>query len=786
MYRLAGPGHVDSVPFAMTGRERHPELSAADQARVAEVLLETWGFDRLRPMQEAAIAAVLERRDSVLVLPTGGGKSLTYQLPPLVHEHTGLVISPLIALMKDQVDGLRLRGYPAAALNSTVSPDEARRILDDLSEGHLRLLFVSPERLLSGLLDRISTARIRFVAIDEAHCISQWGHDFRPEYRRLSELRRRLPKASLHAITATATPEVREDIVHQLGLREPAVLVGNFDRPNLTYRILPRRKPAVQAAEAIQRHKGEAAIVYCLSRRETEDLAAELKEHGIKAKAYHAGMGQEERRKVQEAFATERVDVVVATVAFGMGIDRSNVRCVVHVGIPKSIEHYQQETGRAGRDGLPAECVLLYSGGDVPKWLKIMEKPDAEGNEPDGEWLERQREQLERIRMYCTAASCRHRMLAEHFGQSYEPPSTEGCGACDACLGELHEVPESTVVAQKILSAVARVGMTVGYDGRPRTFGPGHIASIVLGKATKAVKDWNHDQLPTFGVLRGEEPSAVSSFIDQLLSEGLLAKLPGPFPAVGLTAASRAVLKGERPVKLVSHGEPVEAGSRTSRGSRGADGDAELARDEGLFEALRKLRRSIADERGVPPFIVFADAVLSQLAAQRPITAGAFRKVKGIGSFKAKEFGEQFVAEIARYCHEHSLSTSGDHATDDRPKRERREERDALSLRKQKAFVLFDEGAGVEHVARAIGLAESTVWGYLHDYVMQQRPRAIAHWVPDESYDEILATSRKLGADRLKPVFEFFAGKYRYEHIRLVLTHASVAGSQVGKAAGTT
>ena len=761
-----------------------PTLSPADQAAVAELLMETWGFDRLRPMQEAAIAAVLNGRDSVLVLPTGGGKSLTYQLPPLVHDWTGLVVSPLIALMKDQVDGLILRGFPAAAINSSVPPDQAQQVLDDFADGHLRLLFVSPERLLSpGFLSRVASAKVRFVAIDEAHCISQWGHDFRPEYRRLSELRRRITGASIHAITATATPGVRDDIVHQLGLRDPAVLVGNFDRPNLTYRVLPRKKPALQAADAIKRHKGDAAIVYCISRRETEDLAAELNAHGIRAKAYHAGMKQDERRRVQEAFATERVDVVVATVAFGMGIDRSNVRCVIHTGLPKSIEHYQQETGRAGRDGLPAECVMLYSPADILKWLKIMEKPDPEGNTPDPDWLDRQREQLDRMRLYCAAASCRHKMLTEHFGQIYTPPHADSsaCGACDVCLGELKDVPDSTVIAQKILSAVARANLTVGYDGRPRTFGPGHIQAILLGESTKPVKDWSHDQLPTFGLLKDLERPDIASYIDQLLAEGLLLKLPGPFPALGLTDSSRLVLKGLRQVRLVRHADPDDDAPRRGRTSS----DADLPVDDGLFEALRTLRRSIADERGVPPFIVFGDAVLRQFASYRPVSASAFRAIKGVGTHKAREFGDAFVTEIERYCRLNGLSTTGDPNERDAPpapppeasRAERKKaprDRDGLTLRKQNAFALFDEGAGVDHVARAVGLASSTTWGYLIEYIQQQRPAAVAHWLSDADYAEILSASRKLGADRLKPVYDFFAGSHPYEHIKLVLTHASI------------
>jgi RecQ family ATP-dependent DNA helicase len=393
---------------------------------VTGVLRKYWGFDRLRPLQDEAIRAALDGRDSLVVMPTGGGKSLCYQVPAAVTGRTDVVVSPLISLMKDQVDALRACGYPAAAMHSGLGDDEKSAVLRDMLAGRLRLVFVAPERLLTpGFLAAARRLDVRAFHIDEAHCISQWGHDFRPEYRRLTELRRAFPQASIHAYTATATPRVRGDIAVQLGLRQPAVLVGSFDRPNLNYQIVPRDDLGRQLLDVLARHRGEASIVYCISRKETEETAAFLKSKGVKAAAYHAGMTATERSRTQEAFAAERLDVVVATVAFGMGIDRSNVRCVVHAAMPKSVEHYQQETGRAGRDGLEAECVLLYSRSDFRRWSFIMEQA---GTAPDV--LEAQKALLRDMRRICETPVCRHAALSRYFGQRYEKPD---CGACDVC-----------------------------------------------------------------------------------------------------------------------------------------------------------------------------------------------------------------------------------------------------------------------------------------------------------------------------------------------------------------
>ncbi|NBP51879.1 MAG: RecQ family ATP-dependent DNA helicase, partial [Actinobacteria bacterium] len=445
--------------------------SPAQEAQLAPEVLEEvrriWGFDALRPLQADAIAAGIAGRDSLLVMPTGGGKSLCYQVPPLAAALAGerridVCVSPLIALMKDQVDGLRSNGYPAAALHSGMPAEERDAVRKSVRDGDVRLLFVSPERLLAPGFDAwLDSIGVRAIAIDEAHCISQWGHDFRPEYRQLASLRRSFPDASLHACTATATPRVRRDIVAQLELRDPVELVGSFDRPNLVYRIEPRVDGRRQLLDVIGRHRGDAVIVYCLSRKDTESLAEFLRKEGFGAAAYHAGMQADRRAKVQEDFAEERLDIVVATVAFGMGIDRSNVRAVVHMTMPKSVEHYQQETGRAGRDGLESECVLFHSYADVVKWTSIAEGSADEararledmGSEPEAfaaldESLAQGRAQLEAMQRLAASPVCRHRWIVEHFGQRFEPtardernPDGGTCGACDVCLGEVRMVP---------------------------------------------------------------------------------------------------------------------------------------------------------------------------------------------------------------------------------------------------------------------------------------------------------------------------------------------------------
>ncbi|HEY1376797.1 MAG TPA: RecQ family ATP-dependent DNA helicase, partial [Gemmataceae bacterium] len=465
-----------------------------------------WGIQTLRPLQDEAMRAVLDGHDSLVVLPTGGGKSLCYQAPPLVRGETTVVVSPLIALMKDQVDGLRASGVPAAQIDSAQSPDERQQAEADLRRGAVRLLFVSPERLtLSGFQRFLQQARVRTFAIDEAHCISHWGHDFRPEYRQLNRLKELFPNAAVHAYTATATERVRQDIVAQLDLRDPAVLVGDFDRPNLTYRVVPRDKDVQsQVLDVLGRHRNEAGIVYCIRRKDVDELAEALRRRGVRAVPYHAGMDPEARHAAQEAFAAEECDVVVATVAFGMGIDRSNLRFVLHTAMPKSVEHYQQEAGRAGRDGLEAECVLLFSTADFLTWKRVIEKSAAEAEEPvDPSFVPGAIGHLEDMLRYCRTTTCRHKALVEYFGQPFDK---DNCNSCDLCLEGVKTDPDSVVIAQKMLSCVARV---------KERFGINHVIDVLRGRNNLKVSKYGHDQLSTFGLLKSESEAQLRDWMDQ-------------------------------------------------------------------------------------------------------------------------------------------------------------------------------------------------------------------------------------------------------------------------------
>jgi ATP-dependent DNA helicase RecQ len=473
-----------------------------------DVLSRYWGYTTFRPLQREAMDTILAGRDSVVVLPTGGGKSLCFQAPALVRPGLAVVVSPLISLMKDQVDTLTGNGVAAACYNSSLPSDQRTSVMQGIREGRYQLLYVSPERLAGDGSDafvaQLARREVPFVAVDEAHCISQWGHDFRPEYRQLARLRQALPGVSLHAYTATATARVRRDIATQLGLRDPLELVGSFDRPNLIYRVLSRSQLKRQLLDVLERHRGHAGIVYCTSRKEVDALAAWLCETGVRARPYHAGLSDVDRARNQDAFLDEHADVVVATVAFGMGIDRSDVRFVVHAGAPQSLEHYQQESGRAGRDGLEAECVLIYSTADFLKWRVMLER--------NGELTDARRGLLRDMERYAAAVGCRHRHLLAYFGE--DDPRNE-CGACDFCLDELEPVQEPVVVARKVLSCVARVG---------QRFGAAHVTNVLRGAETEQVASRGHSTLTTFGLLREASVPEVRGYIEQLASTGCCAR----------------------------------------------------------------------------------------------------------------------------------------------------------------------------------------------------------------------------------------------------------------------
>jgi ATP-dependent DNA helicase RecQ len=605
-------------------------------ADVLATIRRYWGYSELRPLQEEAMRAGLDGRDSLVVMPTGGGKSLCYQVPADLAQRTDIVVSPLISLMKDQVDGLRECGYAAAALYSGMPLHAVQETEEQVAAGRYRLVFVAPERLLTArFLQLIAPLKVRAFAIDEAHCISQWGHDFRPEYRQMAELKTRFPQASVHAYTATATQRVRADIIEQLGLQKPIVLVGTFDRPNLLYRIIPRIDARAQVLEVLRRHPGQAAIVYCLSRNDTESMAEALKANGLRAACYHAGMEADARRHTQEAFSSEALDVVAATVAFGMGIDRSDVRCVIHAAMPKSIEHYQQETGRAGRDGLEAECVLLYSGADVLRWESLIEKSAAESNAAT-ESIAAARELLGQMRRLCTGVHCRHRDLSEYFGQEYSKPH---CGACDVCFGEVEGLTDATLTAQKILSCVARAG---------QQFGAEHIVDVLLGAQTERVRRWRHEKLTTYALMKGTDRKSVTNMIYQLLDAGLLERTGDDRPILKLNDASWSVLRSQRTVQLLQPKTKVRKSRFEEESWNDVDGD--------LFESLRSLRRELATERGVPAYLLFSDATLRDMARVKPASAAALLGIRGVGERKLADLGQRFLDHIASYCRANDIA----------------------------------------------------------------------------------------------------------------------------------
>jgi ATP-dependent DNA helicase RecQ len=616
-----------------------PVPSATDPAlppptALLDVLERYWGYTTFRPLQQEAMEATLARRDSLVVMPTGAGKSICFQAPALVGDGVALVVSPLISLMKDQVDTLVGNGVAAACYNSALSSDQKQGVMSGVREGRFRLLYVSPERLVGEgadvFLGRVASggAPVRFVAIDEAHCISQWGHDFRPEYRQLGRLRDLFPGVSLHAFTATATGRVRRDIAAQLGLQDPLELVGSFDRPNLTYRVVPRSALKKQILEVVSRHRGDAGIVYCQSRKEVDQLAAWLRDEGLRAVPYHAGLSDEERHRHQDAFLDEHADVVVATVAFGMGIDRSDVRYVLHAGAPQSVEHYQQESGRAGRDGLEAECVLVVSAADFLKWRQMLDR--------NGELTDQRRTLLRDMERYAAAVGCRHRHLVRYFGETTY--AKDECGACDYCLGELEAVADPVTIARQVLSCVARVG---------QRFGAGHVTSVLRGTATESVTTRGHEALTTFGLLRDASIDEVRGYIDQLLAHGLLRQTDDQYPVLALTDDGVALLRdagaaGDLALARQRRPDPARSARRSKAETEGWEGV-----DRDLFERLRALRLQVARSRGVPPYVVFHDTTLRELARVKPRTLDALRHVYGVGARKADDLGPAVLEVIA-------------------------------------------------------------------------------------------------------------------------------------------
>jgi len=604
------------------------------EADALDILQRVFGYPAFRGQQAEIIGHVAGGGDALVLMPTGGGKSLCYQIPALLRPGVGVVVSPLIALMQDQVDALRLAGVRAAFLNSSLDFEAVVDTERRLMRGELDLVYVAPERLLTerfiGLLDQLEeSGRLALFAIDEAHCVSQWGHDFRPEYIQLSTLHERYPHIPRIALTATADDLTRQEIVSRLGLDTAEIFVSSFDRPNIRYSVVERDNPRRQLLAFLGEHRGEAGIVYCLSRRKVDETAAWLGEHGIAALPYHAGLDAATRQRNQQRFLREDGIVMVATIAFGMGIDKPDVRFVAHIDLPKSLEAYYQETGRAGRDGEPSEAWMTYGLNDVVIHRQMIE----DGGSPD-EQKRVERQKLDAMLAYCESAQCRRVVLLGYFGEAATP-----CGNCDVCL-DPPQVWDGTIAAQKALSAALRTG---------QRFGAGHLIDILRGKATEKVKQCGHDGLPTFGVGADFDDMAWRSVFRQLLAAGLLEADAQAYGALKLTEAARPVLKGETRLTLRRH-TPRAKGKSARTGAEGRrDSIVAAPADAPCFEALRAWRAEQAREQGVPAYVILHDRTLHELAAQRPQAQEALRQIAGIGQAKAERYGAALLDLLATF-----------------------------------------------------------------------------------------------------------------------------------------
>lgn len=585
-----------------------------------QVLQETFGYQQFRPGQQTVINTVLEGRDCLVVMPTGGGKSLCYQIPALVKEGLTVVVSPLISLMKDQVDQLLANGVAAACLNSTQTREQQFEAIDGCRTGKVRLLYIAPERLMmDNFIDRLSQWPLSMVAVDEAHCISQWGHDFRPEYAALGQLRQRLPGVPFIALTATADDTTRLDIVRLLGLHDPFIQISSFDRPNIRYMLMEKFKPADQLMRYVQEQRGKSGIIYCNSRAKVEDTAARLQSKGISAGAYHAGLEHQVRADVQEKFQRDDLQIVVATVAFGMGINKPNVRFVVHFDIPRNIESYYQETGRAGRDGLPAEAMLFYDPADMAWLRKCLEE------KPTGQLQDIERHKLNAMGAFAEAQTCRRLVLLNYFGEGRQ----EACGNCDICLDPPRRY-DGLMDAQKALSCIYRVN---------QRFGMGYVVEVLRGANNQRIREFGHDKLNVYGQGRDHTTEHWVSVIRQLIHLGVVTQNIAQHSALQLTEAARPFLRGEVPLMLAVP-RVVALKPRAAQKSWGGNYDRKL------FAKLRKLRKAIADEENIPPYVVFNDATLIEMAEQTPLTPGEMLGINGVGTRKLERFGREFMALI--------------------------------------------------------------------------------------------------------------------------------------------
>ncbi|MCF2495749.1 DNA helicase RecQ [Dyadobacter chenhuakuii] len=702
-----------------------------------EALKKYFGYDSFRPQQAEIIDTVMAGKDCLVLMPTGGGKSVCFQIPAILKDGLTVVISPLIALMKDQVEALRGNGVNAAFLNSSLSGAEQDSVMWQAKTGELKLLYIAPERLFSGnTFDFLREWNVKLFAVDESHCISSWGHDFRPEYRQLNTLKMRFPDIPVIALTATADRVTRRDILKQLNIESAETFIASFDRPNLNLSVLPGRKRMQQIQEFLKKHEGQAGIIYCLSRKGTETVAASLKNAGFKAEYYHAGLAPDKRSRVQEQFLKDDIQVIVATIAFGMGIDKSNVRWVIHYNLPSNVESFYQEIGRAGRDGSPSDTVLFYS------FLDIITRQDMINNsDQSAEQKELLHAKLNRMKQYAEADICRRRILLSYFNEAVD----YDCGNCDVCRNPRTRF-DATVIAQKALSGIARTDQKIAM---------GMLIDILRGSRNRNILQHGYDRLPTFGVgneLRGEE---WAEYIGQLLNSGVMDIAYDEAHSFKLNPVSKQVLKGERKVELVKFIPISERKAKEEALVPKEKPKQEIIRDA-LFERLRILRKQMADALGVPPYVVFSDATLSEMAQKKPISEAQMKAVSGIGAEKFRRYGETFINEILAFARENTKPGT----------------RVVKGMTYVETLDLYQEGYSLKIIAEKRDLSTVTIISHLIKLKEDGHNIDLRGLIDNQAYNTIIQAAQEIQVgknDPLKPLFELLNEQFDYGQIRLAL-----------------